>query len=151
MERVAASGQTPMLQEPVHVDIGQQWTCDAALRRAARVPLSAPALSIARRVHSPTMAYVSRSPPIIPDGQISRVRFETLAFFRRPSQVWRGLNAGPCMLTVRIQVIDGTGTFTLSDSQPCWLLTSLQPHYRAFITTANRSAPMLRLGTLASR
>ena len=29
------------------------------------------------------MAYVSRSPPIIPDGQISRVRFETLAFFRR--------------------------------------------------------------------
>ena len=33
------------------------------------------------------MAYVSRSPPIIPDGQISRVRFETLAFFRRPSQV----------------------------------------------------------------
>src|SRR5437773_2559479 len=41
------------------------------------------------------MAYDSRSPPIIPDGQISRVRFETLAFFRRPSQVWRGLNAGP--------------------------------------------------------
>ena len=41
------------------------------------------------------MAYVSRSPPIIPDGQISRVRFETLAFLRRPSQVWRGLNAGP--------------------------------------------------------
>ena len=25
-----------------------------------------------------------------------RYRFETLAFFRRPSQVWRGLNAGPC-------------------------------------------------------
>ena len=41
MERVAASGQTPMLQEPVHVDIGQQWTRDAALRRAARVPLAA--------------------------------------------------------------------------------------------------------------
>jgi hypothetical protein len=41
------------------------------------------------------MAYVSRSPPIIPDGQISWVRFETLAFFRRASQVWRGLNAGP--------------------------------------------------------
>jgi hypothetical protein len=29
----------------------------------------------------------------------------------------------PDMLTVRIQVIDGTGTFTLSDSQPCRLLT----------------------------
>jgi hypothetical protein len=41
------------------------------------------------------MAYVSRSPPIIPDSQISQVRFETLAFFRRPSQVWRGLNSGP--------------------------------------------------------
>ena len=27
-----------------------------------------------------TMAHDSRSPPIIPDGQISRVRFETLAF-----------------------------------------------------------------------
>jgi hypothetical protein len=31
----------------------------------------------------------------------------------------------PDMLTVRIQVIDGAGTFTLSDSQPCRLLTSL--------------------------
>src|SRR5262252_8182243 len=31
----------------------------------------------------------------------------------------------PDMLTVRIQVIDGTGTFTLSDSQPCRLLTPL--------------------------
>jgi len=29
----------------------------------------------------------------------------------------------PDMLTVRTQVIDGTGTFTLSDSQPCRLLT----------------------------
>src|ERR1700680_1031879 len=29
------------------------------------------------------------------------------------------------MLTVRTQVIDGTGTFTLSDSQPCRLLTPL--------------------------
>src|SRR5467141_2794968 len=31
----------------------------------------------------------------------------------------------PGMLTVRTQVIDGTGTYTLSDSQPCRLLTSL--------------------------
>src|ERR1700731_1879325 len=37
----------------------------------------------------------------------------------------------PDMLTVRIQVIDGTGTFTLSDSQPCRLLTSLHRHYSA--------------------
>ena len=35
----------------------------------------------------------------------------------------------PDMLTVRIQVIDGTGTFTLSDSQPCRLLTSLLRSY----------------------
>src|SRR6202163_59575 len=35
------------------------------------------------------------------------------------------------MLTVRIQVIDGTRTFTLSDSQPCRLLTSLDRHYPA--------------------
>jgi hypothetical protein len=38
-----------------------------------------PALSIAGRVHIPTMADVSRRPPIIPDGRISQVRFETLA------------------------------------------------------------------------
>ena len=37
----------------------------------------------------------------------------------------------PDMLTVRIQVIDGTGTFTLSDSQPCRLLTSLHRSYPA--------------------
>src|SRR6266404_813895 len=35
------------------------------------------------------------------------------------------------MLTVRIQVFDGTGTFTLSDSQPCRLLTSLHRRYPA--------------------
>jgi hypothetical protein len=33
----------------------------------------------------------------------------------------------PDMLTVRTQVIDGTGTLTLSDSQPCRLLTSWHP------------------------
>jgi hypothetical protein len=35
------------------------------------------------------------------------------------------------MLTVRTQVIDGTGTFTLSDSQPCRLLTLLRGRYSA--------------------
>src|SRR6476659_1606854 len=39
---------------------------------------------------------------------------------------------GP-MLTVRIQVIDGTGTFTLSDSQPCRLLTSLQRTFTIYL------------------
>src|SRR5262245_847483 len=52
----------------------------------------------------------------------------------------------PDMLTVRIQAIDGTGTFTLPDFQPCRLLTSLQLHYRAFITT-EQSAPLRRIGT----
>ena len=37
----------------------------------------------------------------------------------------------PDMLTVRIQAIDGTGTFTLPDSQPCRLLTSLHGSYPA--------------------
>ena len=40
-ERFAASGQTPVLQEPVHVDVGEQRARDAALRRAARVALAA--------------------------------------------------------------------------------------------------------------
>jgi hypothetical protein len=40
--------------------------------------------------------HVFRGPPIIPDGQISQVRFETLAFFRGPFQARRGLNAGSC-------------------------------------------------------
>jgi hypothetical protein len=31
------------------------------------------------------------------------------------------------MLTVRIQAIDGTRTFTLSDPQPCRLLISIHP------------------------
>ena len=35
------------------------------------------------------------------------------------------------MLTVRIQAIDGTGTCTLLDSQPCRLLTSLHGNYSA--------------------
>src|SRR5262245_36565181 len=49
------------------------------------------------------------------------------------------------MLTVRRQAIDGTGTFTLPDFQPCRLLTSLQPHYRAY--TTRRSAPLRRIST----
>src|SRR6476469_11159048 len=50
------------------------------------------------------------------------------------------------MLTVRIQVIDGTGTFTQSDSQPCRLLTSLHEHYTRFIATTEQSAPLRRIG-----
>src|SRR6202040_1835339 len=44
----------------------------------------------------------------------------------------------PDMLTVRTQAIDGTGTFTLSDSQPCRLLTSLHEHYTRFLTSTGQ-------------
>jgi hypothetical protein len=54
-----------------------------------------PALSIAGRVHILTMAHGSRRPPKIPDVQISRVRFQTLAYppWAFPRH-WGGLNAG---------------------------------------------------------
>ena len=47
----------------------------------------------------------------------------------------------PDMLTVRIQVIDGTGTFTLSDCQPCRLLTLLHGHYSASSLLRARPTP----------
>jgi len=40
-ERFSGAALTPMLQEPVHVDVGQQRARDAALRRAPRIPLAA--------------------------------------------------------------------------------------------------------------
>ena len=42
-------------------------------------------------------------------------------------RAYRAPPHAPDMLTVRIQVIDGTGTCTLSDSQPCRLLLSRSP------------------------
>jgi hypothetical protein len=39
-ERFPAPGQPPVLQEPIHVDVGEQWARDAALGRAARVALA---------------------------------------------------------------------------------------------------------------
>src|SRR6202048_464625 len=41
-KRFSPSGQPPVLQESVHVDVGEQWARDAALRRAARVALATP-------------------------------------------------------------------------------------------------------------
>ena len=76
------------------------------------------------------MAYVSRSPPIIPDGQISRVRFETLAFFRRPSQVWRGLNAGPYT----------PPPFWFASSLAPWPVVALRRFYQAGRHTAKEAA-----------
>src|SRR4029077_14043491 len=49
----------------------------------------------------------------------------------------------PDMLTVRIQVIDGTVTFTLSDSQPCRLLTFLSQHYPASTVIRPRPTPAM--------
>src|SRR6516165_4089318 len=39
-EHFTASGEPPMLQEPVHVQVGQQRTDDTALRRAAPAPFA---------------------------------------------------------------------------------------------------------------
>ena len=47
----------------------------------------------------------------------------------------------PDMLTVRIQAIDGTGTFTLPDFQPCRLLTLLHRHYPASSLLLPRPTP----------
>src|SRR5512145_850193 len=40
-ERLAASAATPVLEEPVHIDVGEQRARDTALRRAASVTLAA--------------------------------------------------------------------------------------------------------------
>ncbi len=40
-ECFAASSHTPVLQEPVHVDVGEQRARDAALLRAALIALAA--------------------------------------------------------------------------------------------------------------
>src|ERR1700752_145299 len=39
-ERFPTPRQPPMLQEPIHVDVGKQWARNAPLRRAARVALA---------------------------------------------------------------------------------------------------------------
>jgi hypothetical protein len=41
-ERFTACSKPPMFQETVHVDVGEQWACDAALRRAAGVAPTTP-------------------------------------------------------------------------------------------------------------
>src|SRR4029077_8210700 len=41
-ECLAAAGESPMLEETVHIDVGKQRTRDPALRRAARAVLAAP-------------------------------------------------------------------------------------------------------------
>ena len=51
------------------------------------------ALSVAPQVPRSAMVHVSRSPPLIPDGRVSRVRLAAAAFPRGPSQSSRSLSA----------------------------------------------------------
>ena len=55
----------------------------------------------------------------------------------------------PDMLTVRIQAIDGAGTYTLPDFQPCRLLTSLHGHYPAS-SLLRSSAPLIGASVLSA-
>ena len=65
------------------------------LRRAnCRWRVTGLALSICEAGSHFHHGHVSGGPPIIPDGRISRVRFETLAFFREPSHRRRGSSTG---------------------------------------------------------
>jgi hypothetical protein len=40
-ECFATPGQSPVLEEPVHIDVGEKRACDTALRRAACIALAA--------------------------------------------------------------------------------------------------------------
>src|SRR5262249_1071467 len=64
-----------ILTVTVRGSASQDWDRNRA-RPAVGGGFPFPTLSIVGRVHIPTMADVSRRPPIIPDGRISRVRFE---------------------------------------------------------------------------
>ena len=65
------------------------------LRRAScRWRVTGLALSICETGAHFHHGHVSGGPPIIPDGRISQVRLETLAFFREPSRRRRGSSAG---------------------------------------------------------
>ena len=50
-------------------------------------------LSVVQRVPSSTIVHVSASPPLIPDGRLSRVRLAAKPLPGGPSQTSRGLNA----------------------------------------------------------
>src|SRR5262249_57104327 len=110
-----------------------------------RLPASVPRITTSRRVVFRGCRYfVMFRPPSLLTPQI----VPTAAILPQGSRgfyvrAYRALLPphAPDMLTVRVQVIDGTGTFTLSDSQPCRLLTSLHGHYPA--STLLRGSPPL--------
>jgi hypothetical protein len=94
--------------------------------RAARLPASVPRITTSRRVVFRGCRYfVMFRPPSLLTPQI----VPTAAILPQGSRgfyvrAYRALLPphAPDMLTVRRQVIDGTGTCTLLDSQPCRLL-----------------------------
>ena len=68
--------------------------------------------------------------PYNPGRPDFRVRFETLAFFRRSSQVWRGLNAGPYT----------PPPFWFASSLAPWPVVALRRFYQAGRHTAKEAA-----------
>ena len=81
-ERLAASGQPPMLQEAVHVQVRKHRTDDTTLRRAARAALAsrhAPlALTIAARLLDRCLQPHLDQPKHMPIDDAARHRFEEL-------------------------------------------------------------------------
>src|SRR5262249_48191521 len=97
-------------------------------RRMGRLPAFCPTKTTSRRpvFRGCRYSFMFRppsllSPQIVPTAAI--LPQGSRGFYVRAYRALLPPHA-PDMLTVRIQVIDGTGTFTLSDSQPCRLLTS---------------------------
>lgn len=95
--------------------------------RLSRLPASVPRMTTSRRPVFRGCRYsLMFRPPSLLTPQIVPTAANTAA--GQPGLLRPGLSLAPHapdMLTVRIQAIDGTGTFTLSDSQPCRLLTFL--------------------------
>ena len=96
-------------------------------RRMGRLPASTPRMTTSRRFQFRGCRYfvMFRPPSLLAPGSFPPLR--TL-----PQGSWGFYVRAYCallpphtpdMLTVRIQAIDGTGTFTLPDFQPCRLLT----------------------------
>src|SRR5947209_19847876 len=104
-------------------------------QRMGRLPHFVPRITTSRRsvFRGCRYSFMFR-PPSLLSPQIVPTAAATTA--EQPGIYVRAYRAllpphAPDMLTVRTQAIDGTGTFTLSDSQPCRLLTSLHRHYPA--------------------
>jgi hypothetical protein len=104
-------------------------------RRMGRLPAFVPRITTSRR---PVFRGCRYSVMFRPPSLLSPQIVPTAAILPQGSRgfyvrAYRALLPphAPDMLTVRVQVIDGTGTFTLSDSQPCRLLTSLRGSYSA--------------------